>query len=157
LGCATHRPDRSQSPLTIAVGPVTFEAPVTKSKQIHTFEENPDPEIDRQLLPVLIDDIEVRAQRFLTEELAKIPGIRVIPFEETRRLLPDIRSSPQPLTDAQIQALGRETGADHVVTGLIHDYGRVRWQYWVTGWVAHAVVEMSIVGILSGWNPAALG
>jgi hypothetical protein len=157
LGCATHRPDRSQWPLTIAVGPVTFEAPVTKSKQIHTFEENPDDDADRQLLPILIDEIEVRAQRFLTEELAKIPGIHVIPFEQTRLLLPDLRSSRDTLADAQVQALGRQTGADHVVTGLIHDYGRVRWQYWVTGWLAHAVVEMSIVGILSGWNPAALG
>ena len=156
-GCATHPPDRSGSALTIAVGPVTFEAPVTKSKQIYTFEESPDPDLDRQLLPALIDEIEVRAQRLLTEELAKHQGIRVIPFDETRRLLADIASTEKPLTEAQIQILGQQTGADQVVTGLIHDYGRVRWQYWVTGWLAHAIVEMSIVGLVSGWNPAALG
>lgn len=157
LGCATHPPDRSASPLTIAVGPVTFEAPVTKSKQIYTFEQNPDPDVDRQLLPILIDDIEVMARRSLTEELAKHPGIRVIPFDETRRLLADISSAGKPLTEAQIQALGKETGAHHVVTAIIRDYGKVRWQYWVTGWLAHAVVELSIVGALSGWNPAVLG
>ena len=157
LGCATNPPDRSKSPLTIVVGPVTFEAPVTKSKQIYTFEENPDRDVDRQLLPILINEIEVTAQRLLIEEFAKHPGIRVIPFDETRRLLADISSAGKPLTDIQIQTLGQQTGADHVVTGLIHDYGKVRWQYWVTGWLAHAVVEMSIVGIASGWNPAALG
>lgn len=157
LGCATHPPDRSLSPLTIVVGPVAFEAPVTKSKQIYTFEDSPDPDVDRQLLPVLIDEIEVTAQRLLTEELAKHPGIRVIPFDETRRLLGDISSTGKQLTEDQIQALGQQTGADHVVTGLIHDYGKVRWQYWVTGWLVHAVVEMSIVGAISGWNPAALG
>lgn len=157
FGCATQPPDRSGSPLTIAVGPVTFEAPVTKSKQIYTFEEDPVPEVDRQLLPVLINDIEVKTQRFLTEELAKHQGIRVVPFDETRRLLADIASTGTPLTEAQIQTFGRQAGADHVVTGLIHDYGKVRWQYWVTGWLAHAVVEMGIVGIVTGWNPAALG
>ena len=157
LGCATHPPDRSLSPLTIAVGPVTFEAPVTKSKHIYTFEENLDPDVDRQLLPVLIDDIQVRAQRLLTEELAKHPGIRVIPFDETRRLLADIASAEKPLTEAQIQAFGRQTGADHVLTGIIHDYGKVRWQYWVAGWLAHVAVATTIVGVATGWNPAAIG
>jgi hypothetical protein len=155
-GCATRPVDRSV-PLTIAVGPVTFEAPVTKSKQIHTFDENPEPEVDRQLLPILIDDIEVTAQRRLAEELAKYPGIRVIPFDETRRLLADIGSTGKPLTESEIQALGRQTGADQVVTGLIHDYGRVRWQYWVTGWLAHVAVATTIVGVATGWNPAAIG
>lgn len=157
LGCATHPSDRSASPLTIAVGPVTFEAPVTKSKQIYTFEQNPDPDVDRQLLPVLIDDIEVTAQRLLTEELSKHPGIRVIPFDKTRRVLADIRSAGRPLTEAQIELLGQQTGADHVVTGLIHDYGKVRWQYWVTGWLAHVAVATTIVGIATAWNPAAIG
>lgn len=108
-GCATPPRDHSASPLTIAVGPVTFEAPVTKSKQIYTFEENPEPEVDRQLLPVLIEDIEVTAQRLLTEELTKHSGIRVIPFDETRRLLADIAPARQPLNEAQIQALGQHT------------------------------------------------
>ena len=156
-GCATRPPDRSTSPLTVAVGPVTFEAPVTKSKQIYTFEQNPDPDVDRQLLPILIDDIQVIAQRLLTEELAKHPGIRVIPFDETRRLLADISPAQKPLTEAQIQILGQQTGADHVVTGLIHDYGKVRWQYWVTGWLAHVAVATTIVGIATAWNPAAIG
>jgi hypothetical protein len=157
LGCATHPLDRSASPLTVAVGPVTFEAPVTKSKQIYTFGENPDPDVDRQLLPVLVNDIEVLAQRLYTEELAKHPGIRVVPFHETRRLLADIPSGGKPLTDAQVQALGHQTGADLVITGLIHDYGKVRWEYWVTGWLAHVAVATTIVGFASGWNPAALG
>jgi hypothetical protein len=156
-GCATPPPDRSAFPLTIAVGPVTFEAPVTKSKQIHTFEQNPDPDVDHQLLPVLIDDIEVTAQRLLAEEFAKYPGIRVVPFDETRRLLADIKTPGKPLTNAQIQGFGQQTGADHVVTGLIHDYGKVRWQYWVTGWLAHVAIATTIVGVATGWNPAAIG
>ena len=157
VGCAAHPRDRSLPPLTIVVGPVTFEAPVTKSKQIYTFEENPDADVDRQLLPMLVDDIGVSAQRLITEELAKHPGLRVISFDETRRLLADIHSAGEPFTEANIQALGQQTGADHVVTGLIHDYGRVRWQYWVTGWLAHVAVATTIVGVATAWNPAAIG
>jgi hypothetical protein len=157
LGCATHPPERSGPPLTIVVGPVTFEAPVTKSKQIYTFEQNPDADVDRQLLPILIDDINVITQRLFTEELARQPGLRVIPFDATRRLLADITSAGKPLTDAQLQALGQQTGADLVVTGLIHDYGKVRWQYWVTGWLTHMAIEITIVGLVSSWNPAAIG
>lgn len=158
LGCATAPPDRSVQPLTIVVGPVVFEASVTKSPQIYTFEEDkPDPEADRQLLPILIDEMEVTAQRIFTEELAKHPGIRVIPFGETRRVLADITTPGKPLTDAQKQALAQQTGADHVVTGLIHDYGAVRWQYWVTGWLAHVAAATTIVGFATAWNPAAIG
>jgi len=157
LGCATHPPERSGPPLTIVVGPVTFDAPVTKSKHIYTFEQNPDPDVDRQLLPILLDDIKVSAQRLFTEELAKYPGFRVIPFDDTRRLLADITSAGKPLTDTQLQALGQLTGADLVLSGLIHDYGKVRWQYWVTGWLAHVAVATTIVGVATGWNPAAVG
>ena len=82
VSCATHPPERAV-PVTVVVGPLTLEAPVTKSTQIHTFEQDPDREFDRQLLPTMIDDIEVAAQRFLTEELAKQPGIRVVPFDLT--------------------------------------------------------------------------
>ena len=156
VSCATRPPERAV-PITVVVGPITFEAPVTKSTQIYTFEQEPDRDFDRQLLPTLINDIEVTAQRVLTEELAKQPGIRVIPFEETRRLFPDIAPAGQPLTDAQVQSLGQQTGADHVLTALIHDYGKVRWQYWVTGWLAHVAVATTIVGLATGWNPAAIG
>jgi hypothetical protein len=41
-----------------------------------------------------------------------------------------------------------------VITGLIHDYGKVRWQYWATGLAIHATTELLIVGFASGWNPA---
>jgi hypothetical protein len=157
LGCATHPLERSGPPLKIVVGPVTFEAPVTKSKQIYTFEDNPDSDVDRQLLPILIDDINVTTQRLFTDELAKHSGFRVIPFDETRRLLADITSAGTPLPDAQLQALGQQTGADLVVTGLIHDYGKVRWQYWITGWLIHMTVEVTIVGLATAWNPAAIG
>ena len=106
VSCAP-RPHERAVPITVIVGPIISEAPVTKSTQIYTFEEDPDRDYD--------------------------------------------------LTHAQVQSLGQQAGADHVVTGLIHDYGRVRWQYWVTGWLAYVAVATTIVGFATAWNPAAIG
>jgi hypothetical protein len=85
--CAGIRPSPPNPPLKIVVGPVIFDAPVTKSKQIHSFENNPDSEQDRALLPILIDDIRLKAQHDLTEQFARHEGFSVVPFPEARRLL----------------------------------------------------------------------
>jgi len=152
--CAGIRPSRPNPPLKIVVGPVIFDAPVTKSKQIHSFENNPDSEQDHALLPILIDDIRLKAQRDLTEQFARHEGLAVVPFPEARRLLADLAPAGMPLSDEQALALAYQTGADYVITGLIHDYGAVRWQYWTTGLAVHATAELLIVGFASGWNPA---
>jgi hypothetical protein len=144
-------------PLKIAVGPVILEAPITASTQIHSFEKDPPPELEPILLAQLKDEIQIKAQRFLTEHLAKQPGLTVVPFQETRRMLADIGDPEKPMTEDQIRALGQTTGADVVVTGLIHDYGRVRWQYWVTGWLLHVSIWTTVVGAATSWNPAAVG
>ncbi len=54
-------------------------------------------------------------------------------------------------------ALGHQTGADIVVTGLIHEYGAVQWQYWMTGWLLHVSAWTTAIGVATAWNPAAIG
>jgi hypothetical protein len=139
------------------VGPVFFEAPVTKSKQIHSSEQSPDPELDRVLLPILIEEVEIKAQRFLAHELSRQEGLAVVPFDDTRRILADIAPSHTELSEDQMLQLARYTGSDYVITGLIHDYGAVRWQYWVTGWFLHASAATTAIGLATAWNPAAIG
>ncbi len=160
VSCSTlegQPPASPLPPLRIVVGPIILEAPITTSSQIYSFEEAPSAETDAVLLAQLKQEIEVRAQRFLTAHLAKQPGVTVVPFEDTRRLLADIGRPGAPLTDAQIRALGEETGADIVVTGLVHDYGKVRWQYWLTGWLLHVSAWTIAIGAATAWNPAAVG
>lgn len=65
-----------------------------------------------------------------------------MPFTEARRLLADIAPAGMPLSDKQALALAYQTGADYVITGLIHDYGAVRWQYWTTALAVHATAEL---------------
>ncbi len=144
-------------PLKVVVGPIILEAPITKSTQIHSFDEAPSPETEPVILAQLIDEIQTKAQRLLTEHLARQEKFLVVPFDETRRILADIAPSGRPFTAAQVQALGRQTGADIVLTSVIHDYGYVRRQYWMTGWLLHASFWTTVIGLSTAWNPAAIG
>jgi hypothetical protein len=159
-GCSTlggQPPSSTTSSLKVVVGPVFLEAPITKSTQIHSFEDAPPPEVEPVLLAELKGEIQIKAQRFLTEHLARQSGLVVVPFDETRRLLADLAPLGPPLTDDQLKALGKQSGADVVVTALIHDYGVVRWQYWVTGWLLHVSVATAVLGAATAWNPAVIG
>jgi hypothetical protein len=156
LGCSSlgRQPgSATPSPLKVVVGPVILEAPITKSTQIYSFEERPSPEIEPVLLAQLKDEIQIKGQRFLAEHLARQPGLRVVPFDETRRLLADLAPAGVPLSDDQVRALADQTGADVVISGLIHDYGAVRWQYWAAGLAIHSTTELLVIGVASGWNP----
>lgn len=159
-GCATltGTPTNAQrTPLKVVVGPVILEAPIRKSTQIHSFKDAPPPEVEPGLLAELKGEIQIKAQRFLTEHLARQSGLVVVPFDETRRLLADLAPLGPPLSDDQLKALSRQSGADVVVTALIHDYAVVRWQYWVTGWLLHVSVATTVVGAATAWNPAVIG
>lgn len=157
VGCSRVEVRQPNPPVKIVVAPVLLEAAITKSTQIHSFEEDPVPEQERVLFPQLKDEVQVRAHRLLIEHLAPQEGVTVIPFEETRRMVADLGPAMGPWTEEQMRALGQETGADFVLSGKILDYGVVRWQYWVTGMTVQATTELLITGFATGWNPAAVG
>ncbi len=136
---------------------ITLEASITKSTQMQTFEETPSPEIEPVIRAQLIEEVELRAQRLLTEQLAAQPGFQVVPFGETWRLFGNLGFRREWLSDAQLRALADESGADIIVTGRIPDYGAVRWQYRVGGWAMMATAHLMIVGFASGWNPTVVG
>ena len=144
-------------PMTIMAAQFLVEAPITKSTQMQTFEETPSPEIEPVIRAQLVEEVELRAQRLLTEQLATQPGFRVVPFGETRRMVGNLGVRRERLNDAQVRALADESGADIIVTGRIPDYGAVRWQYWVGGWAMTATAHLMTVGFASGWNPAIVG
>jgi hypothetical protein len=145
------------APIKVVVGPVILESPLPKSTQIQSFSDDPSPELEPVIMAQLVDELQTKAQQILTEQLAHQRGLIVVPFDETRRMLADIASAGRSLTAEQIDALASQSGADVVITGLIHDYGKVRWQYWVAGWVAHVAIFTAVIGVTTGWNPAAIG
>jgi hypothetical protein len=159
-GCSSlsgHSSAPLDAPLKVVVGPVILESPLPKSTQIHSFSDDPSPEFEPVIVAQLVDELQTKAQQFLTEQLAHQSGLVVVPFDETRRMLADVAPAGTPLTAEQIDALASQSGADVVITGLIHDYGRVRWQYWVTGWMVHATIFTTVIGLATAWHPAAIG
>lgn len=144
-------------PLEIVVAQITLDAPITSSTQIHSFDEAPSEETEPTIRTQLIEEVELHAQRVLTEYLARQEGFQVIPFEEARHMRSEFSFPTIPLTDEQLRAFGRAVGADFVLHGRIHDYGRLQWQHWVTGWLTVASVHTTIVGAATAWNPLAMG
>ena len=159
-GCSLldHPPSSTSGlPLKLVVGPVALDAAITKSTQIRSFDDPPSLETESAMLALLLDETRTHAQQTLTEELARHDQFAVMPFGDARRAQPDIASPDNVWTHEQLLTLGRSTEADLVVDAHILDYGVVRWQYWVTGWITHASIATTIVGLASAWNPAAIG
>jgi hypothetical protein len=144
-------------PLKVVVGPLAMTAPISKSTEIYSFEETPTPELEPVLRTQLIEEIRIKAQRFLSEYLGRQPGFTVIPFDDVRRLQTDLGPSEGPWTEKELRLLGKHAGADQVLTGEIIDYGAVNWKFWATGFVIDTTVSVAIVGAATGWNPAGMG
>ncbi len=159
-GCAAiddHGRPSAVPPLKVVVGPVYFEAPIPSSSQIYSFADDPTPEMEPIIAAQLVDEIRVKAQMFLTTHLSQQSGVVVVSFDEVRRLMGNIAPGGTSLSVEQADRLASRTGADVVITSLIHDYGRVRWQYWTTGWLMHVTAASTVVGFATAWNPAAIG
>ena len=140
-------------PLRLVVAQVALEASVTSPTDLYTFNEPPSPESEPGLLTELIDEVEVKGQRILTEQLAHQAGFIVVPFADARRMRTNLESTDTQLDHDQLRLFAMETSADVVISAQIVDYGVVRWQYWVPGLIISMMAETLIVGAASGFNP----
>src|SRR3990167_2070261 len=139
--------------LRLVVAQVTMEAPVTSPSDLYTFHEPPSPESQNTILAELIDEIEVKGQRILTEQLANQPGFTVVPFSDARRMLTNMGAGSTEVKHEQLRTLAVDAQADFVVSAHIVDYGLVRWQYWVPGLLLSMTTETLLAGAVSAWNP----
>ena len=73
------------SPVTVLVAPIAFEPWIAQASDIYSYDDSASDENEPYLVAELIDEVAVRAQRVLTDQLAKRPEFRVIPFTEARR------------------------------------------------------------------------
>ena len=101
----------------------------------------------------LIDEVEVKGQRILTEQLGNQFGFIVVPFADARRMRTNLGSTHTQLDPDQLRMFATEAHADVVISAHIVDYGVVRWQYWVPGLIISMIVETLIVGAASEFNP----
>src|SRR5581483_1899906 len=148
MGCSLFSPRTlplPTPPLKLLVAEVTLRAPVTSPTDLQSFREPLSPEVTPVLLAQLIEEVEVKAQRFFIEYLAQQPGFTVVPFAETRRMRANLDSTLKELDATQLHTLGAQAGADVVLSGHILDFGKVRWQYWVPGLALSMLTETLIV------------
>jgi hypothetical protein len=136
---------------------VSLEAPIRKSTQIHSFDTPPTPEAEPLIKKQLVEEVELHAQRSLTEHLAKQPGFTVIPFEEAQRLQEKLNLPRRILDERQVMLLADQARADIAISARITAYGSVPWKYWATGLATETLAELIAVGLATGWNPAAVG
>jgi hypothetical protein len=156
-GCSTlwgHSLPPANPPLRVVVGPLAMTAPISKSTEIYSFEETPSPEIEPVLRAQLIEEVRIKAQQVLTHQIGQQPSFTVIPFDDVRRLQADLGPSEGPWTEEELRVLGKQAGADLVLTGEIIDYGAVNWKLWATGFVIDTTVSVAIVGAATSWYPA---
>ncbi len=155
-GCSLFSPHAlppPTPPLKILVAQVTLDAPVTSPTDLYSVHERTSLESQAMLLGELIDEIELKGQRILTEQLANQPGFSAIPFAEARRLHTNIAARHAQLDQTQLRTLGIEAQVHAVLSGHILDYGVVQWQYWVPGLGLSMLIETLIAGAATGFNP----
>ncbi|HZS11118.1 MAG TPA: hypothetical protein VFA38_02640 [Nitrospirales bacterium] len=153
--CSVIKPAPEQ-PIRVVVGPMVMEAPVSSASKIHSFDDTPSPEREPAIRKQLIEEAELKAQRFLTTELAHRHEFTVVPFNDTRRVFSDIALDGFKPED-RINALAQQTDADVVITGRIMAYGQVPLKYWLSTYAVGEASQIAMVSVLSGGNPIAIG
>lgn len=133
-----------------------MDAPLNSPSDLKSFDKAVPREEEKIVLAQLIQEVETKAQRVLTEELAKQEGFIVMPFDKAYQMRADLNSPTERLDKSQRIALGSQAGADIVISGSILDFGKVQMKYWVTGFLLSMTIETLIVGAATGFNPGAM-
>ena len=133
-----------------------MDAPLSSPSDLKSFDKAVPKEEKKIVLAQLIKEVETKAQRVFTEELAKQEGFIVVPFDKAYQMRSDLNSPTERLDKLQRIALGSQAGADIVISGNILDFGKVQMKYWVTGFLLSMTVETLIVGAATGFNPGAM-
>ena len=128
-------------------------APLTAPTDLQTFHPKPPPEEKMALLTQLINDVEIKAQKSFIDQLGRQQGFTLVSFEESQRNVADLGYTYNRMDKAQRISLGKQAGADIVLSGRILDYGKVQWKYWVTGLLLSMTVETILIGVATGFNP----
>lgn len=122
-----------ETPIKIVVSQIRMEAPLSSPSDLHSFKESIPIEDRPIVLAQLTEEIETRAQRLFTEQLAQQEGFIAVPFEKTYQMRTENNSPSLWFDKEQRIVMGSQAGADIVISGRILDFGKVQWQYWATG------------------------
>jgi hypothetical protein len=164
MGCVAFEPplqstvdDHDERP-SIAILEFGFDIQITALSAVQTVDETPSsPEEEAVLLAHALQRIQQDARWLLMSRLATGYGFRFVPLEAVDALAGELQLQagqiPKP---EQLSEFRRRLGADLVLSGSLLDYGKVRWQWLLTGMLVDMTVDNTIIGLATGWNPVAL-
>lgn len=128
---------------------------ITKLSSVQTVNGDLTPEQEADMIARAKREIPELARRMITEKLAKDRQFTLIPLEETDSAIEGLGiEHGVVLTREQLDILRKRLGADMVVSGTIHDYGKIRWQWMAAGMFGDMTWESVAIGLATAWNPA---
>ncbi len=163
MGCVAFEPpqqstvdDLEERPY-IAILKFGFEIEITELSAVQTVDQTLSRDEEAVLLADALQRIQQDARWLLVSRLATGYGFRFIPLEAVDALATELQLQPGQIPKAeQLSEFRRRLGADLVVSGSLLDYGKVRWQWLLTGMLVDMTVDTTIIGLATGWNPIAL-
>jgi len=141
----------------IAILSFGFDIEITDLSDVQTVDRIFSRDEEAVLLADALRSIQRDARWLFLSRLATGSGFRFIPLEVVDALAADLQLEPGQIPNAdQLMEFRRRVGADLVVSGRLLDYGKVRWQWLLTGMLLDMTVDNTIIGLATGWNPIAL-
>lgn len=142
---------------SVALLPIGFDLDITSLSSVKSLDATLTPEDEATQLHEALAEICADARWLLLSRLAAGQGFKFVPVEQTDDVAKELELKPGAVpTPYQVVEFGRRLGADLVVAVNILDYGKVRWQWFVTGAFADLTGETVALGLATAWNPIGL-
>ena len=141
----------------VAMLPFDMGIEITSLSSIQSVNGVLKSEEEPQLVEQAVKQVREDARRLMYERLASKQSFELIPSEETDRALEELgMTTTETLAPEHLSRLRTRLGADLLVTGIVQDYGKVRWQWLAAGMLADMTWESIALGLATSWNPAVI-
>lgn len=139
---------------SVAVLPIGFDLDITKLSSVKSVDVTLSPQDEAAQLQAALAGICADARWLLLSRLAAGQGFKFVSVEQTDAVAEELELRPGAVpARTQVIEFGRRLGADLVIALNILDYGKVRWQWFLTGAFADLTGETVALGLATAWNP----
>lgn len=139
---------------SVALLPIGFDLDITSLSSVKSVDAALTPDDEATQLHEALAEICADSRWLLLSRLAAGQGFRFVPLEQTDAVAKELELRPGAVPSPyQVVEFQSRLGADLVVAVNILDYGKVRWQWFVTGAFADLTGETIALGLATAWNP----
>lgn len=147
-------PPRAHRP-RVAVLPFDMGIEITSLDSIQSVNGQLKREEEPGLIEQAVKQVRADARRLMYERLSGKEAFDLVPPDEVDRAVKALGiTTTESLTPEQLARLRAKLNADLVVTGIVQDYGKVRWQWLAAGMLGDMTWESVVIGLATSWNPA---